>query len=144
VGGQKDDVVFYQKMAEELGLENRTLFLEKVNREKVALYQKSCDLLLMPFPRTNHFSYFMSPLKMFEYMASQRPIIVSDLPSVREVLNEQSCLFCESDNPRDLAEKIKTLINNPDLSNKLARNAHEDVQQYTWDRRARAILDKVE
>src|SRR3989344_2519444 len=61
--------------------EGNNLFIERVPRAKLALYQKAFDVLLMPFPKTTHYSYYMSPMKMFEYMASKRPIVASNLPS---------------------------------------------------------------
>jgi glycosyltransferase involved in cell wall biosynthesis len=82
----------------------------------------------------------MSPLKLFEYMASQRPIISSDLPSVREILDESNCLFCKPDNHKDLAVKILKLIKDSELSKKIANKAFRDVQKYTWDRRVKKIL----
>src|SRR3989344_6280969 len=114
--------------------------IEGVDRKKLAIYQKAFDLLLMPFPKTTHYSYYMSPMKMFEYMASKRPIVASDLPSVREVLNEQNSILVESENPKSLAEGIKKVLDNPEFAQKLANQAYEDVKQYTWEKRAEHIF----
>ena len=50
---------------------------------------------------------WMSPLKMFEYMAAARPIVASDLPALREVLNENNALLIPPDNATALAAAFR-------------------------------------
>ncbi|MBI2023022.1 glycosyltransferase [Candidatus Giovannonibacteria bacterium] len=121
----------------------RLINVERVSRNKLALYQKAFDILLMPFPATTHYTYYMSPMKMFEYMASKRPIVASDLPSVREVLNESSAIFVEPGNPKSLADGIQKLLSDPGLGEKLAARAYEGVQSYTWEKRAELIIRAI-
>jgi len=85
----------------------------------------------------------MSPLKIFEYMASQRPIAASDLPSLREVLNEENSVLIEPDNPRSLAEGVKNILQNVKFADKISKQAYSDVQKYTWEKRAERILGFV-
>ena len=143
VGGNNEDIRYYKTMADNLGLLRQTYFLPRQSQEKLAVFQKAADILLMPFPKIAHYEYFMVPLKMFEYMASQRPIISSDLPSIREILNGQNCIFCQPGDAEDLAKKIKQVLNNPTLGEKLAGQAYQDVLQYSWDKRARKILEFI-
>jgi len=82
-------------------------------------------------------------LKLFEYMAMQRPIVSSDLPSAREVLDSENCVFFQPDNPKDLAEKIKVVLNDDMLSEKIAKQAYNKVQNYTWQNRVDKIVDFV-
>jgi len=90
-----------------------------------------------------HYRFFMSPLKMFEYMASRRPIVATDLPSIREVLSESSAVLVPPGNTEKLKEAIKYLIDNPEAGKKLADNAFQKVQEYTWDKRAEKIVDFI-
>lgn len=143
VGGNNEDIEYYKIMADDLGLLGQTYFLPRQSQEKLAVFQKAADILLMPFPKIAHYEYFMVPLKMFEYMASQRPIIASDLPSIREILNDQNCIFCQPGDADDLAKKIKQALNNPALGEKLSDQAYQDVLQYSWDKRARKILEFI-
>lgn len=76
-------------------------------------------------------------------MASGIAIIASDLPSIREVLDDSSAFWFEPDNERDLARAIKDALADPSAPEKAAR-ALSEAQKYTWDKRARAILAHVD
>ncbi len=111
--------------------------------DKLAIYQKACDALLMPFPFTKHYAYYMSPLKMFEYMASKRPIIASDLPSIREILNKNNSILVQPDDFNDLSDGVDRIIINKELSRRLAEQAFKDVQEYSWMKRVNRILNFI-
>lgn len=143
VGGNERDITFYLEQAQKEGVEERTFLLPRNTHDQLARWQLAAEVLLMPFPRKAHYEYFMTPLKMFEYMAAERPIIASDLPSIKAVLTEGSAVFCEPGDSEDLAEKIKFILNNPDLAAKLAQQARAMVDNYTWEKRAYKILDFI-
>jgi len=89
--------------------------------------------------------HFTSPLKLFEAMAAGRPIVASDLPSVREVLEDGvHALLVPADDPHALAAAIRKLDSDEDLRKRLARAAGDKVRQYSWDERARKILRLLE
>ena len=143
VGGSDKDIEHYQNIVKDLKVDQRVIFIGHVAQGDLAYYQKAADILLMPFPYHKHYAEFMSPIKMFEYMASQKPIVTSDLPTIREVLNENNSLFCRSDNPEDLSKKIKYIFNNPEHTLSIAKQAHKDVQKFSWSNRVQSILDFI-
>jgi len=141
VGGAEADIKHYKNLARSMNLEERVVLLPKVDQSKVALYQKAFDVLLMPFPQNEHYADFMSPLKMFEYMASNRPIVTTDLPSIREVLDEESAVFVEPDSAQSLTSGIEKVLSDENLAQKISAKAAELVKEYTWQNRARNILN---
>ncbi len=145
VGGEDDDLEYYKKMSEDLKVQDKVVFVGKVPYSEVSSYSSVCDIFVAPYPENEHYSFFMSPLKIFEYMASRKPIITTSLPSIKEVLkDEENAILVEPSNPRQLAEAIIRLKNNPELGAKLAEKAFEDVKEkYTWDKRAKTILDFI-
>ncbi len=143
VGGSQQEAYNYQQKAAELGVKELVEFRERISLDKLALFQKAVDSLVMPFPSSNHYSYYMSPLKMFEYMASKRPIIVSNLPSIREVLDENTAILVRSSDPESLAKGIEKALNSPDLCDKISQQAYQKVKNYSWHRRANKILSFI-
>ncbi|MGZ9166382.1 MAG: glycosyltransferase family 4 protein, partial [Anaerolineales bacterium] len=93
VGGRPEDIGNWKQKA---ASENIT-FTGFIPNRDLPLYQAAADILLMPYSRsimgssgTADSASVASPMKMFEYMAAGRAIVSSDLPVIREVLNEQN------------------------------------------------------
>jgi len=121
----------------------------RLEPRRVSAFLSKCDALLAPYQENVGLSErgntvnIMSPLKIFEYMKSKRPIVASNLPVLREVLTHgTNSLLCD---PKDLAgwaEAISLLESNPTIRSKLASVAFEDFKTaYSSERRAKVILD---
>jgi glycosyltransferase involved in cell wall biosynthesis len=109
---------------------------------EVADNQAAADVLLLPNTARNTLSArYTSPLKLFSYMASGKPIVASDIPSIREILNEQNAFLIEPDSAAALADGIQSVIENPDDAHTRAVQARTDVAVYTWNARAQGILE---
>jgi glycosyltransferase involved in cell wall biosynthesis len=101
---------------------------------------KAADMLVLPNSGKYDISkYWTSPLKLFEYMASNRPIVASALPSIREVLNQRNSILVEPDNPENLANGIEKVLNDKELGDRISKQAFVEVQNYTWSKRAKCI-----
>lgn len=139
-GGSDNDIQKYKEEASLLGVQNRVIFKGFMPQKKLALINRAADIVLMPFPDMSHYREHMSPVKMFEYMASGRPIIASDLPTIREVLDESTALLVPPGDVNVLTGAIKTLLSDAERGEMLSTKARMQVEQYSWDNRARAIL----
>lgn len=106
-------------------------------------YMMASDVLVMNFPHTNHFAYYMSPLKMFEYMAAGVPIVATDLPSVREVLNDSNAAIVPPDDLTALTNGLIRTMRDYKIAKKKAAQAQEDVKEYSWQKRAEAIIGYI-
>lgn len=142
VGGEKQDIEYYKNMSTLLGVSERAIFVGKVPHTDIYSYNMKCNALVAPFPENEHYSYFMSPLKIFEYMASKKPIITTNLPSLREVLTDgKDSIMVSPGSPEALAEAIKRLSTDVALSSHLAENAYTEVEEkFTWKIRAVNII----
>lgn len=143
VGGEESEIREYKNLANRLNVSTQCLFINYQPYLKVIKYTKAMDALVIPFPNFPHYAFYTSPLKLFEYMASGRPIIASGLPALREVLNDKNALFFKPDDAANLARSIKMLKSSQMLGYHLSQQALADVKQYTWHNRARKILDFI-
>jgi glycosyltransferase involved in cell wall biosynthesis len=146
VGGPDDMAETLRRHWLSFGLDERCFInAGQVTPERVPVYLAAFDVCAMPFPWTEHFAYYASPIKLFEYMASCRAIVASNLPSAAEVVRDgESALLVPPGDVDALAAAITRLRDDPALRERLASRACADVMAcYTWEARAKAILQKV-
>ena len=111
-----------------------------------ALYIAAADVVVLPNSGHSDISVaYTSPLKLFEYLASGRPLVASDLPSIREVVRpDEHALLVPADDPSALAAAIVRLGDDPDLARRLAAAAREHAAAFAWPVRARRIARFLE
>lgn len=143
IGGTEKDIKEFKSLVKDKKLDN-VLFLGHKPYREVPWYLKAADVLVLPNKKEEKISeLYTSPLKLFEYMASKRPIVASDLPSISEVLDEETAVFFEPDNPKQLVESIKKVIQSGDLAETISAKAFERVKNYTWGKRVERILEFI-
>jgi glycosyltransferase involved in cell wall biosynthesis len=84
-------------------------------------------------------SAFTSPIKLFEYMAAGCALVVSDLPSVREVLDPEEALWVRPGDAAALAEAIRTLAADPDRAQRMGERVRAKARRYTWSARGERL-----
>lgn len=146
VGGLEKDIERYMYVAKIKHAEN-VIFVGFVPHKSVGLYLSSADVLVMPYTSqmtikggTNAVE-FTSPIKLFEYMASCRPIVATSLPSIQEILgHESNAVLVEPNSVDSLYYGIKRVLDDDALARSLSLQAMNDVTKYTWEERAKKIL----
>ncbi len=115
------------------------------------LYQQF-DVLLLPAQQQvygssgqSELSRWMSPMKMFEYMLAGKPIISSDLPVLREVLEDGwNALLVSPDDLDAWQTAVERIQSDPKLAKDLGMNAKQDlIENYTWAARARKAIEGI-
>jgi glycosyltransferase involved in cell wall biosynthesis len=134
-----------QTLARSLGVNNLCFEGHRAPTE-IPNYLAAADILAMPYSKQTHSpagvtTDWMSPLKMFEYLAAGRAIIASDLPALREVLiHDQNAWLVEPDSAAALATGLKHLTADPSLCDRLSIQARLTAENFSWENRARFIL----
>lgn len=138
VGGTDEEIEFYTKEALIRGITDRVIIRGRQGIEDIARYEYISDILVIPYPDETHFQLAF-PMKVYEYMASKKPIVYAKLDLIDEVLGDCATSFMPSD-ARDLAEKIVSLKDTPAQSEGLAKKAYGAVANWSWDKKAQEIL----
>ncbi|MHB0998694.1 MAG: glycosyltransferase family 4 protein [Armatimonadota bacterium] len=141
VGGNPVRIEGHRNAAESLGVADRVFFKGQVPPSERFNWISSADICVLPLRYSNMGSYLTSPLKLFEYMSARKPIVVSDLPSIREIITDGvNGVLCEPENPESLAGGIRLILDDPAFGKRIGDQAGIDVQKYTWEKRAESII----
>lgn len=149
VGGRPEDVQLWRERTADAP--NLT-FHGAVPHAEVNARLAGFDVVLAPYLREvivsdgrTDVAKWMSPLKIFEYMAAGKAIVTSDLPVLREVLDDgETALLCDPDTPSDWARALERLRDDANARRDLGTTAQAVfLSRYTWSQRARAILAAV-
>jgi glycosyltransferase involved in cell wall biosynthesis len=86
------------------------------------------------------------PTKMFEYMALGLPVVVSNFPLYREVVEGAKCGICvDPSNPAEIARAIKWIIEHPEEAKLMGQNGRKTVlEKYSWENESKNLLELYE
>ena len=127
------------------GLEKHFFFSGWVPFEEVPSFISACDVGLVILPDISS-ARIRVTLKGFEYWACEKPVVVSDLPALREVVQAwQTGLFYKPGDPKDLAEKTCALLEDRQLSRKIGEVGRKLVEKkYSWNKLATQFVSICE
>lgn len=107
----------------------------------IAKWCSAADVLLVLGTSSNEFSYrYTAPMKLFEYLASGRPVVAVDTPAIRSLVSESEVEFYVPDDSVDLAHKILSVFSNPEKSKQAVVKGLQRAREHTWARRAERII----
>ena len=126
---------FLIKQIRKLGVEENVSIQPAMPHHNIPALIAESDICIAPLGLNDrNVTQGACPIKILEYMASLRPLIASNMPIVRELVREDidALLFSPSD-PEDLARQVLTLLNDFELSQRLAVSASERaLTKFTW------------
>ena len=144
IAGNGEEFSNLQNMVKKENLQDRIKFLGYVPHAEIPKFLSKAKVLVLPNVEEDT-SVFTSPLKLFEYMAAGKPIVASDIPSLREILkHEENAYLVKPRNPIVLAEGIKKVLYDKKLRRKISLKAKEEVKKYTYSIRAQKIKKLIE
>jgi glycosyltransferase involved in cell wall biosynthesis len=137
VGGKPREIAVLAQRAQEAGIQDRVHFQGMLERHRIPLYLAAADALVIPGTVSGASA---SPLKMFEYMAMERPIVVVDIPALREILDERCAYLFPEGRVEALAHTLAWLLDHPEEARRRAAVARERAAAYTYRKRAERLL----
>ena len=146
VGGNESDIIYWKNRSQN---RSNILFHGHVPHGMLHQYYSFCDIMLAPYQRQvkvagagKDTSKWMSPLKLFEYMANGKAIIASDLPSIREILSDNiNALLVPADRPDAWETAIRSL-GDAQKRKALGENGKTLIsEKFSWNQRAKHIVE---
>ncbi|PHM26191.1 glycosyltransferase family 4 protein [Xenorhabdus budapestensis] len=144
-GGNSTQIEQLKSVAQQIGVSDRVNFLGFIHPKNRFQIIADNDICILPLTKTSIGSRYTSPLKLFEYMAMGKPVVISDLPSIRDAVDENSVSFADSENSTSFAQQIQLLIDNPtEIMAKVEHSQRLVAEQFNWDQRAKLIIQVME
>ena len=135
-GGSSLDAM--KRLALSMGVEDRVRFLGRISDDRLPEVYAACDVFVLPsVSRLEAFG-----IVALEAMSTGKPVIVADIPGVREIIEDgRDGLLADPVNPRDLAEKIRRLLSDPEARQKMGARGREKVlESFSIER----VTDRIE
>lgn len=142
VGDLGGGIEAFKHEAKKQGVDlGKVIFAGHVEPSSIPVHLAAADLFLLPNSGKEPIGReHTSPIKLFEYLAVGRPIVASDLPSIREVLDEtNSCLFA-ADNAEACLLACRSIISDKARGEVLVRLGKEKVAAYDWKSRVSKLV----
>jgi D-inositol-3-phosphate glycosyltransferase len=142
-GGQtEDENAELRRVVElhrDLNLEDQVEFVGSKPQEMLPLYYSAADVTIMP----SHYESF--GLVAVESMASGTPVIASNVGGLSfTVVDGETGFLVEQENHFQLAERVHTLLKNPELRERMGEQANVHAQQYSWENIASRVAEVYE
>jgi glycosyltransferase involved in cell wall biosynthesis len=135
------------KQIRKLGIEEHVVVQPAVPHHEIPALIASADICVAPLGLNDrNVTQGACPIKVLEYMAAGRPLLASNMPIVRELVREDmdALLFSPSD-PEDLARQVLALLNDFELSKRLATSAAERaLTKFTWHESQKKLIKVYE
>ena len=141
VGGGTDRAVL-ERMVHDFGLQDRVIFEGEVSHEAIPSYIALADVGILPFPRISWWRV-SSPIKLMEYLAMGKPVIVTEIEAHRDVLGSNGFgIFIPSEKPEDVAQGIlEAYARRKDLKDVVQEGRQLIRDRYTWNQQAVQLAD---
>lgn len=142
--GRPDPVSFAQRigqLCERLGVAEKVLFIQSVPYEEIGSHlTRFCIGIVTYLPYPNHTSCL--PNKLFEYMACGLPVIASDFPLYREVVEDATCgRLVDPTKPIEIARAVEEILEDPEGWCEMSRNGYQAFRtKYNWSNEAEKML----
>ncbi|WP_417908601.1 glycosyltransferase [Candidatus Electronema sp. PJ] len=134
IGGTEKDIDYYTDMARQLNLARRVFFIGPRPATDLGMYLKQADVLVSPRTEGEN-----TPMKIYSYMDSGKPILATKIVSHTQVLDED-CAFLAAPEPSALAAELQRIFSDSNEADRRAKQAKEKATEYSRPAYERKIM----
>lgn len=129
-------------LVKEKSLEEHVYFTEPVAPDRVVYYCMSASVGVVMVLHTSLNNYYATPNKLYEYIHAGLPVVSSDFPALREIVEgyELGCTF-DPEAPESIAAAINRVLADEQRYDTMRKNALEAARIFNWETESRKLLE---
>jgi glycosyltransferase involved in cell wall biosynthesis len=129
-----------KRLIRDEGLQDSVVIHDAVDQSEVPMFIDMCNVGISPLPDHPYWRY-QSPLKLLEYLAMEKVVIVTDIPAHRRVIGKAKCgIYASSAEPMEIARAIEHAYLNEGNLEEWGKIGRKIVREdYTWEKVARDL-----
>jgi glycosyltransferase involved in cell wall biosynthesis len=140
--GWGDLEVELRELVKKKGLERRVYFTEPVAPDRVVYYSVSASVGVVIYLRTSLNNYYATPNKLYEYISAGLPVVSSDFPALKEVVEGYRLgRTFDPEEPESIAEAINRVLADERQYDTMKKNALEAARIFNWETESRKLLE---
>ncbi|MBI4283418.1 MAG: glycosyltransferase family 4 protein [Chloroflexi bacterium] len=122
-----------QSLAEDLGMGDSLLLLGWQPLEEMPNFMAAADICVEPRKYSYHTAITGNSNKLYQYMAMEKPIVATTLPSLTDFIDDSCAVLVPPDDPDAMAQGLQRVLDNPALAATISENAYQRaIQEYNW------------
>jgi len=132
--GDGEDTDYYKKLSESIGIEKNVLFAGKYNQEELINMTAGADIGLAVIENISLSYYYALPNKLFEYIMAGKPVIASNFPQMKDVIEKHKVgITIDPENTTELIEALERLNSEPNLLESYKENCKLASKHLNWE-----------
>ncbi|MCU0438546.1 MAG: glycosyltransferase family 4 protein [Raineya sp.] len=134
----------YAKFAEKIGLQEKIIWKYQLPKQELYTWVEHAICSVAPLKEcSRNLEQGCSPLKIFESMAVGTPVIASDMPVTREIINDDTLgKLIRADRPMELARAIRIWLAYPEKAKEIGANAKEHIEKlFSWEQKKVELME---
>jgi glycosyltransferase involved in cell wall biosynthesis len=142
--GDGDSEKHYKELAADIDLIDQVYFLGKLTQEELSKVTSAADVGVALIENLSISYYYALPNKLFEYIMAEVPVLVSNLPQMKEIVEKYEVGFAVNpNNKEELISSLKKLSSDSDLYNRLKQNCKKASEELNWEKEVNSLLQTL-
>lgn len=143
--GDGEHLDFYKELSKQKNISDKVIFVGKVSQEELVNYTAGAFIGLSLIENLSLSYYYALPNKLFEYIMSEIPIIATDLPQMKKIIDEYKVGFTVDENDIDgLIRVLQNLSQNEFLFDELKNNCKNASELLCWENEIKILEEKIQ
>ena len=125
-------------------VEDKVFFLGAIDQAELINYTAGADLGLSLIENISISYYYALPNKMFEYMMASLPLVVSDLPQMRNIVDKyETGEVIDIENKNSISVELKKLLGDKEQLDKYRTNCKTAAAELNWQKEYEKLKDAL-